>query len=136
MCSALHWAQEEYAGSYRGLHSPHVRGCAQLPGFVRKEAHFAAAVPRLCAHLRAVLGRVQVPLVHSMRVGACTALQHKTPHSLSPLSCSPTSRMYRQGPTETNTPVNAACYDALLIGLGWHGSMFGRHDRLHRITVM
>jgi len=42
-------------GAYRGLHGPGVGGSAQLPGFVRKEAHLAAAVACLSAHLGAVL---------------------------------------------------------------------------------
>ena len=57
------------------LDAPDVRGRAQLEGRVRKEADMAAAVVALCAQLRAVLGGVQVALIHAMRIRALYALQ-------------------------------------------------------------
>ena len=53
-----------------------MRGRAQLEGGVREEADVAAAVVALRAQLRAVLGGVQVALVHAVRVRALHALQH------------------------------------------------------------
>ncbi len=62
-------------GTYRGFHGPGMGGRAQLPCLMREEAHFAAAMAGLSAHLRPVLGGVQIALVHSVCIWACTTLQ-------------------------------------------------------------
>lgn len=76
------------AGAHRLLQRPGADRHAQLLVRVREEAHAAAAALALRAQLRAVLARVQVALVHAVRVRALVALRIRT-CALSPPDCVP-----------------------------------------------